>query len=376
MKSKSDRPLYKRINVQLDSRSYAIHIENGSLSRSGKRLKTATKSKRFLILSAPPVFKLFGNSLRKSIQRTNARVDCILVPDGERAKSEKNLFFILKKMALFGLQKDSCLIALGGGVIGDLGGLAASLYMRGIDFIQCPTTLLAQVDASIGGKTAIDFAGIKNLVGAFYQPKMVLIDPLALKTLTERQLKTGLAEVVKYGIIKDEKLFTKVENNLSLIFKRDPETLFSIISRSCAIKAAIVSADERESGKRAWLNYGHTLGHALESYFGYQILTHGEAIAYGMWFAGLLSSRMGICNEHFVQVQYRLLKSIGLFRKLPRFDPGKIYEKMFLDKKARNGKIQFVLTRKMGLVTIQKNIPRPIILSALTQLQAESSESY
>jgi 3-dehydroquinate synthase len=377
MKTKQSgiKTLYKQVNVRLGSRSYGIHIENGSLNRGGEWIKLATGSKRFLLLSTRPVFKTYGKPFLKSFKKIGARVHPLLVPDGESSKSKKTLFFILNKMASLGFQKDCCLVTLGGGVIGDLGGLAASLYMRGIDFIQCPTTLLAQVDASVGGKTAIDFAGIKNLIGAFYQPKLVLIDPSVLKTLSERQFKTGLAEIIKYGVIKDAGLFKRVENNLSNVLKRDPKILFSIISRSCAIKAEIVSADERESGKRAWLNYGHTLGHALESYFHYRVLTHGEAIAYGMWFASLLSSRLGICSEYFVQTQYLLLKNAGLFRKLPRFNPEKIYEKMFLDKKARNGRIQFVLTRKMGLVTIQKNIPRSIILSALTQLQAEASES-
>jgi 3-dehydroquinate synthase len=247
--------------------------------------------------------------------------------------------------------------------------------MRGIDYLQCPTTLLAQVDASVGGKTAVDYQGIKNLIGAFHQPKTVLIDTTPLKTLTDRQFKTGLAEVIKYGAIQDENLFEKIERCLPEILKREPAVLNAIIFESCRIKAEIVSADEKESGKRAWLNYGHTLGHALESYYRYKILTHGEAVAYGMLFASMLSFRLGICSGSVLTRQRDLFLRTGLFPKLPAFEPREIYNKMLLDKKARKGQILFVLTRKIGLVTIQKNIPQQIILSALNHLRAEASES-
>ena len=274
-------------------------------------------------------------------------------------------------MRLLGFQKDSCLIALGGGVIGDLGGLASSIYMRGINFVQCPTTLLAQVDASIGGKTAIDFQGVKNLIGSFYQPKIVLIDPLVLKSLNQRQLRTGLAEVIKYGIICDPYLFKVIEKNLPLILEFDLEFLTFIIWRSCLIKAQIVSKDEQENGKRAWLNYGHTIGHALEAYYGYTKLTHGEAIAYGMWGASLISKSLGLCSATTVQRQYDLLKRTGLFKQLPSFQNESLWKKMLLDKKSRSGQIQFILTRKIGLVTIQKNVLKSIIFSALSYLRAE-----
>jgi len=231
---------------------------------------------------------------------------------------------------------------------------------------------LAQVDASIGGKTAIDFAGIKNLIGSFYQPKKVLIDPGVLKTLDRRQLKTGLAEIIKYAVLWDEKMFSFIEEKSDLILKCDIKILSRIIYQSCAIKGEIVSEDEKEKGKRTWLNYGHTLGHALESYFNYKILTHGESIAYGMWFASLVSFKMGLCSAETVKRQQSLLDKVGLFRKLPRLSIQKIYEKMFLDKKARMGKILFVLTRKIGLVTIQKNVPKPVIFWALNQLQTQS----
>ena len=366
--------MIKKIKVNLGNRSYPIFIQDNLLNNCGPTLKEHTRSKKIAILSNSTVFKICGKSFLKSLKKVCLKPITIFVLDGEKNKSEGSLLHILKKMALNGFQRDSCLLALGGGVVGDLGGLAASIYMRGIDFIQCPTTFLAQVDSSIGGKTAIDFVGIKNLVGTFHQPKAIFTDPSLLKTLTERQFATGLAEVIKYGVIQDEKMFDFIEKNIDIILARNQKTLFYLISKSCEIKANIISQDEKENGRRAWLNYGHTLGHALESYYRYEVLTHGEAISYGMWFATLLSSRLGLCSKDVLNRQVELFKKAELLPILPYFNPQKVYQKMLLDKKARNGRIQFILTRKIGLVTIQKNVKQSTILSALTQLQAEASE--
>ncbi len=366
--------MMSEIKVELGKKSYSIFIQNGLLNGCGQVLNNVIATKRICVLTTVKIHKICGKKLAESFRKMRARPGFIFIQDGEKNKDGETLFYVLKKMALFGMQRDSCLIALGGGVVGDIGGLAASLYMRGIDFVQCPTTLLAQVDASVGGKTAIDFNGIKNLIGTFHQPKCVLIDPTVLKSLSDRQFKTGLAEVIKYGVIQDESLFRNFENNAGSILGREYSTLFRLISRSCEIKAGIVSEDEKESGKRAWLNYGHTLGHALEAYYGYETLTHGEAIAYGMWFASLLSVKLGLSTRSVLERQKNVFEKVGLLQGLPRFRPQAVYEKMFLDKKARNGQIQFVLTRKIGLVTIQKNVPRPAIFSALTQLQAEANK--
>jgi 3-dehydroquinate synthase len=368
--------LIKRIDVNLDSRSYFVHVENGILNHAGEIIRKTIRSKKMVILSVPRIFNKYGRAFGENLRREGIDFSAILIPDGESQKTQRSLLLILSEMARRGLQRDSALVSLGGGVVGDLGGLAASLYMRGINFLQCPTTLLAQVDASVGGKTAIDFVGVKNLVGTFYQPKLVLIDPLVLKSLEDRQYRTGLAEVIKYGVIQDEDLFKKIEDETVNIIKREPKILVSLIARSCKIKAKIVSEDERENGKRAWLNYGHTLGHALESYFNYKTLTHGEAIAYGMSFAAKLSQRMNLCSRGVVQRQNQLLQKVGLFRKLPTFNPRMVYKKMFLDKKSRSGQVQFILTRKIGLVTIQKNISQSIILSALTQFQTDANGLY
>jgi 3-dehydroquinate synthase len=366
--------LKKTIKVSLKNRSYHIFVQDNILNDFGRVFKESTRSKKIAILSNSVVFKICGRNILKSFKKVGLTPVPIFVLDGEKNKNESSLLHILKKLALNGFQRDSCLIALGGGVIGDLGGLAASIYMRGIDFVQCPTTFLAQVDSSIGGKTAIDFAGTKNLVGTFYQPKVVFTDPSLLTTLSKRQFATGLAEVIKYSVIQDAKMFAFIETNIGSILGRDQKKIFYLISKSCEIKARIVSRDEKENGRRAWLNYGHTLGHALESYYQYQVLTHGEAISFGMWFATLISSRLGLCSNDILKRQVKLFKKAGLLPALPRFNPLKIYQKMLLDKKARNGRIQFILTRKIGLVTIQKNVRQTTILSALTQLQAEASE--
>lgn len=239
----------KKINVRLGYRSYDILIGDDTLSDCGSVLKKTLQMNKYVLLSTPFLFSKYGRFIKVSLEKKGIGCQPILILDGESRKNEKTLFVILKKMAKAGLQRDSGLIALGGGVIGDLGGLAASLYMRGISFVQCPTTLLAQVDASVGGKTAIDFYGIKNLVGAFYQPDLVLIDPMVLRTLDERQMRTGLAEIIKYGVIQDEKLFEKVEKNVQAFKDREAKFLSTLISRSCHIKADIVSADEKRLEK-------------------------------------------------------------------------------------------------------------------------------
>ncbi len=360
----------KPIKVDLGSRSYSVLVDRGLLKKAGTLISPVCTSKKVLLLSTKPIYRLYGKNVVSSLQAKGFETHPFLVADGEAHKNEATLFKVLSEMTRLSFQRDSCLVALGGGVIGDLGGFAASIYMRGIQFVQCPTTFLAQVDAGIGGKTAIDFKGIKNLVGSFYQPKIVLADTSALRTLSDRQLRTGLAEVIKYGVIEDSELFDLLEQKLDKVLQKDPELLTHLARRSCEIKARIVSADEKESGQRAWLNFGHTLGHALEAYFKYDVLTHGEAISYGMWFAALLSERSGLCDRTVVDRIKDLLDRAGLFKPIPRFDERKVYEKMTLDKKAKGGQIQFVLTRKIGLVTIQKSVPQSVIFSTLRQLRA------
>ncbi len=366
----------KIVPVKLLETHYDIIIGENALANSHKYIPGVIPGNKILVITTGNIYKKYGAKLWGSLKKTRKAIIFHLIPDGEVYKNQKYLFYLLNMMSKTRLQRDCGIIAFGGGVIGDLTGFAASIYMRGIKFVQCPTTLLAQVDASIGGKTAVDYYGVKNLIGSFYQPNLVLTDISVLKTLDKRQFRTGLAEIIKHGIILDPKLFNYLELNLDKALNRNPKILLTIIARSCEIKAGIVSKDEKESGIRMWLNYGHTFGHALESYFKYKIVTHGEAVAYGMRLASLVSLRLNLCGPEVVARQYDLLKRAGLFRKVPHFELNEIYQKMFLDKKARNGGIQFVLTRKIGLVSIHKSVSKSVLFSALNQLQNELRENY
>ncbi len=360
----------REIRVGLGSRSYPILVGNGLLERCASHLGRVTRARHMVLLSTARIHRLHGSPLIRQAKRTGAKVSVLLVPDGEARKNERTLFSILRGMARSGIQRDGALLVLGGGVLGDLGGMAASLYMRGIDVIQCPTTLLAQTDAAIGGKTAVDFAGIKNLVGTFHQPKAVLSDPLTLRTLAPRHFRTGLAEVIKHGIIRDSRLFADIECNLDRILNREPGILQDLVARSSRVKAEVVSVDERESGLRAVLNYGHTLGHALEAVTGYRAYTHGQAVAIGMVFASRLSLRLGLCSNEVARRQEDLLRRAGLLGSLPRATAERIYRRMLLDKKAKGGRILFVLTRKIGVVTILSNVPKTTVFGVLNQLRS------
>jgi len=357
------------VRVRLGKRSYPIWIGSQWLSGSAPRIRQATRARTFLVLSTGRILGFHGPALKRSLRRLG-QVHLLTVPDGEAAKNEHQLLRILRFLAEKGFQRDACLVTLGGGVVGDLGGLASALYMRGIDFIQVPTTLLAQVDASVGGKTAIDFHGVKNLIGAFHQPRTVLIDTAVLRTLPARVYRAGLAEVVKHGVIRDAAFFRWLENHVVEIVRRDPLAVAHMVRRSCEIKAAVVRMDERESGLRACLNFGHTLGHALESLRSSQGLQHGEAVAYGMVGASGISAEMGLCPEDVPARIQALLERLGLLKPLPQLDPGRILRLLSFDKKARAGKALFVLTRKMGAVSMNHNVPNRLILRALRHLQA------
>jgi 3-dehydroquinate synthase len=356
------------LKVSLGKRSYSIHLGHHWLADGGRHVGRATTSRRFFLLSVAKVHALYGRRIEKAL-RGLGQVSTYLMPDGERAKNERTLLAILRAMASHGLQRDACLVTLGGGVVGDMGGLASALYMRGIDVVHCPTTLLAQVDASVGGKTAIDFEGVKNLVGAFHQPKAVLLDTALLDSLTERQYRSGLAEVVKYGVIRDADFFAWLEDNVDAILRRDPAIVARMVRRSCEIKAEVVSADELELGARAHLNFGHTLGHALESAYDDWGLQHGEAVAYGMWAAGLLSWRLRWCRSEVPERIELLLRRLGLLRPLPPLSESRILRSLLLDKKAKGGEAQFVLTRKMGIVSIRSSVQKSLLGWVLRRLR-------
>jgi 3-dehydroquinate synthase len=370
-RSKGSYPIMTKLEtifVPLGKRSYPIYLGRDWLASCAPQVHRATPSKTFFLLSVKRVHDLYGKPLMKALGRLG-RVDTCLMPEGESAKNEKTLLTVLRAMAAFRLQRDACLVTLGGGVVGDMGGLASALYMRGIDVIQCPTTLLAQVDASVGGKTAIDFEGVKNLVGVFHQPKAVLLDTAVLGSLSDRIYKSGLAEVVKYGVIRDPVFFKWLETNVGEILGREPKLVAHLVRRSCEIKASVVSADERESGVRAHLNFGHTIGHGLESAYDNRGLQHGEAVAYGMWAAALLSWRLQDCGEDVPDRIEALLRRLGLLKPFPPLSEKSVYQLLSLDKKARMGKTQFVLTKKIGVVSMHMSVPKSLIGWVLRRLR-------
>lgn len=363
------------IKVLKGHQQYSILLGNGMFQSIPEWVQRSLKPTKIIILTNDKVKKLYGLELLNNFKKHHLQSEIFTIQDGEAYKNQKTLFSILNHLRRNKFQKDSCLLALGGGVVGDVGGFTAAIYMRGISLLQVPTTLLAQVDASFGGKTAIDFDGVKNLLGTFYQPKAVFIDPLVLRTLDKRNIRTGLAEIIKYGIICDPDLFKFLELKCEDILHLESSPLLHAILRSCEIKSEIVSQDEKEEGIRAWLNYGHTLGHALEAQYQFKGITHGEAISVGMRFASLLAYKLGVCNAATLARQSRLLWKVGLIPKLKTFDVKSILEKMTLDKKAKGGVNQFILTRKIGLVSIQRNLPSAAIYSALMKIRAEVCES-
>jgi 3-dehydroquinate synthase len=291
----------------------------------------------------------------------------IVVPAGESAKSLKSVQTCYDRLAGHRLERKSFIVALGGGVVGDLAGFVAATYLRGVPFVQVPTTLLAQVDSSVGGKTGVNLKAGKNLVGAFYQPKLVLCDLETLQNLPEREFRAGLAEVIKYGIIYDAKLFTQLERDLAKILKRDLKMLATVVARCCEIKAEIVSEDETENGLRAILNFGHTIGHAIENSYGYGKFLHGEAISIGQVVAAKLSQKILGLPERDVERIENLFGRAGLpvNIKLNAALHKKLFAAMMLDKKVSGGEIKFVLARKIGKVVWNQRVPENLILQAL-----------
>lgn len=331
--------------------AYPIRIGSRLIPSAGEQLRQLGLSGSIALVQDSAVAPLYGDRLRASLEAARYRVHPVVVPSGEASKSLEQLALLYKAFSDAGLDRGSAVVTLGGGVVGDLGGFAAASYLRGIDFVQVPTTLLAQVDASVGGKTGIDLPSGKNLVGAFHQPRLVLVDLDTLATLPEREYVAGLAEVVKYGIIYDARFFEFLEVNRDAILGHQPHILESVIERCCEIKAEVVGQDERESGLRAILNYGHTIGHAVETVAGYGTYLHGEAIAIGIRAANWLSEQtVGLKAEDSARIE-ALLCRLGLplraAHPLPEED---LIQTMQRDKKARSGELRFVLAAEIGRV--------------------------
>lgn len=343
----------QEIRVELGERSYDIVIGSGTLAGLAGKLKEFAFS-RIVVISNPTVYGLYGNALSGSLEKAGLDAPVIIIPDGEEYKELLWAYYIYGELLGNKLDRASAVIALGGGVIGDISGFVASTYMRGISFIQVPTTLLAQVDSSVGGKTGVNHPLGKNMIGTFYQPRTVWADVATLRTLPRREFLAGMAEVIKYGVIWDETLFRFLEEKREKILSLDREAVEHIVKRSCEIKAEVVSKDERETGIRAILNYGHTMGHALETATGYTKYLHGEAVAIGMHCEAKLASISGLIGEKEAERVRALINSYGLPTEMPsEIDEEKILASMQLDKKAVAGRLKFILPERIGAVRIQ-----------------------
>jgi 3-dehydroquinate synthase len=358
----------KTLRVELGDNSYPLVVGTGLLNSVGELLIPHTKSNKVLIVSDAFVKTRYMPVVLKSLKDAGLDVRTIEVPVGEESKSLVQFSRIQDSLVEHQLDRGSMLIALGGGVIGDLAGFAAAVYMRGIPYVQIPTTLQAQVDASVGGKTAINHPKGKNLIGAFHQPKLVVIDVDTLKTLPQRDIRAGLIEVIKMGVIRDEPLFERVEENLEAILNLDDTTLIEIISQACVNKAEIVAKDEKESGLRMVLNYGHTFGHALEAMTHYNRYRHGEAVSIGMHCAAQLATNLRMFSETDFQRQRALLKRAKLPITFPTdLTPEALCDAMYLDKKTLGGKLRLILPTRIGEVVIHDDVDDRHILEAISQ---------
>ncbi|HEV2432089.1 MAG TPA: 3-dehydroquinate synthase [Burkholderiales bacterium] len=341
------------VRVALGSRSYPIHIGTGLIS-SPELYAQHLGGGGAAIVTNEVVAPLYLQKVKLALQ--GARVAEIIVPDGEQAKSWQTLNQVFDALLRARCGRDTLIVALGGGVVGDLAGFAAAVYQRGVALLQVPTTLLAQVDSSVGGKTAINHALGKNMIGAFHQPRAVISDMATLDTLPERELRSGLAEVIKHGLALDAAFFEWLESNLEKILKKDPRVLAHAVRRSCELKARIVGEDERESGARALLNFGHTFGHAIEAATGYGAWLHGEAVAAGMVMAAELSALIGHLKKTEVRRVRELVKRAGLPVRGPALAPERLLGLMAVDKKAAEGRTRFVVLEAIGRAALRSRV--------------------
>ncbi|MBI4988677.1 MAG: 3-dehydroquinate synthase [Rhodocyclales bacterium] len=354
----------RTLKVALGARSYPIHIGNRLLERADL-IVPHLKAPLAAIVSNETVAPLYLPALAGALRASGVQVTEIVLPDGEQHKNWQTLNRIYDALLESRCERATTIIALGGGVVGDLAGFAAATYQRGVPFIQVPTTLLAQVDSSVGGKTGINHPLGKNMVGAFYQPRLVLADTDTLRTLPERELCAGLAEVIKYGLIRDLPFFEWLEGNMESLRARDPEALTHAIERSCANKADVVAADETEAGVRALLNLGHTFGHAIEAGLGYGVWLHGEAVSVGTVMAAELSRRLGWLSSEDCDRTAALLQRAGLPTQGPALGADRYLDLMAFDKKVTAGKMRLVLLKKIGEGVISAETGTPDIRAAI-----------
>lgn len=355
------------VKVPLERRSYCIRIGGGLLARLGDECARLKLGRRCAVISDARVAPRYAGPALASLEAAGFDPLLLTVPAGETAKRIANVQRCYDQLAAHRLERKSFIVALGGGVVGDLAGFVAATYLRGIPFVQVPTTLLAQVDSSVGGKVGVNLKAGKNLVGAFHQPRLVLADLDTLTTLPERELRAGLAEVIKYGIIADATLFDRLERDLPKLLARDPATLAVVIARCCEIKAAVVRQDETESSLRAILNFGHTIGHGLEAISRYGKYLHGEAIAIGMVATAAISARHSGLPAAGVERIRRLIERAGLPTqvRLGVRQQQQLIEAMQHDKKVSAGEVRFVLAKRIGEVVIGQSVPQTVILESL-----------
>ncbi|MEA3253344.1 MAG: 3-dehydroquinate synthase [Chloroflexota bacterium] len=354
----------RQIEVKAGGSSYEVYVGPGLLAQAGLLLSEAGFGDRAVIITNPVVKDLCGDALEQSLAGEGFQVTMLEVPDGEKQKSLRTAGWLYQKLSDFYAERTTPILALGGGVIGDLSGFVAATYLRGVPFIQVPTTLLAQVDSSIGGKVAVNHGRLKNRIGAFYQPHLVISDVNTLGTLSIREFTNGLAEIIKVAFIRDRRFFAYLEENLDRIRSLDSEVLEEIISKSVEIKAEIVEKDERDLGLRNILNYGHTIGHAVETASGFEV-KHGEAVAIGMLAAGRISNKMGLLPESELARLERVIERAGLPTEMSGLRPEKMIEAMRHDKKVLEGKIRFVLPRLIGDVFISDGVNLSLIEQVL-----------
>jgi 3-dehydroquinate synthase len=358
------------IPVRLDTRAYTIVVESGGLDHVGARLREVAAGRRTALVSDADVYRLFGKRVTASLEGAGFTVTSVAVPRGEAAKTVRVAETCWDALLDAGLDRGSTVLALGGGAVGDVAGFVAATYMRGVSLVQLPTTLLAQVDASIGGKTAIDHPRAKNLIGAFHQPRLVITDPTAAQTLPDREFRSGLAEMVKHGVVLEGDYFAALERDAEALLARDLVALETAISGSCRLKADVIARDEREAELRAVLNYGHTIGHALEAATGFTRWTHGEAVALGMTAEAWLARRLGMASPELVARQERLLITLGLPVRMPPLDVESVLKAIGHDKKARDGRVPFVLPPALGSFRLVHDVTLDDVRAVVTDLVA------
>ncbi|PYM17405.1 MAG: 3-dehydroquinate synthase [Candidatus Rokuibacteriota bacterium] len=357
------------VPVQLGARSYTIVVEAGGLAKLGDHLRPLGLGSKTALVTDPVIRRLYGDTVTDSLKSAGFSVAHVEIPEGEGAKTLAVAARCWDELLAARLDRSSTVLALGGGAVGDLAGFVSATYMRGMNFVQLPTTVLAQVDASIGGKTAVDHPRAKNLIGAFHQPRLVLVDPLVVRTLPEREFRSGLAEMVKHGIVLDLAYFEEMDAGVPRLLTRDPDTLERLIGGSCRLKAGVIERDpEEKSDLRFALNYGHTIGHALEAVTEYGRWTHGEAVSLGIVAEARLARRLGVASADVVAQQERVLTALGLPTRVGPIDVSAVVAAIGRDKKARDGRIPFVLAPAIGTFKLVYDVTADDVCAALAEV--------